>query len=195
MLHEAGHFLTAKLFGMKATQFFVGFGPTLWSRQSGETEYGVKAIPAGGFVKIIGMTPLEDVAPEDAPRAFINKPGWQRFIVLVAGSTTHFVIALVLLLIVLLLGWPPSTTRRRPRRGTVFSVRGRRRRRQLPRWRPGAPRRRASCRRATSSWRSTAAREDAWCPTQADAKPAPRSRAATARLISMIRSASRPADA
>ena len=105
MLHEAGHFLTAKLFGMKATQFFVGFGPTLWSRQKGETEYGIKAIPAGGFVKIIGMTPLEDVDAEDAPRAFINKPGWQRFIVLVAGSTMHFIIALGLLLI-FLLGWP-----------------------------------------------------------------------------------------
>jgi len=105
MLHEAGHFVTAKLFGMKATQFFVGFGTTLWSRQRGETEYGVKAIPAGGFVKIIGMTPLEDVPVEDQPRAFINKPGWQRFIVLIAGSTMHFIIALVLLLI-LLLGWP-----------------------------------------------------------------------------------------
>ena len=105
MLHEAGHFLTAKLFGMKATQFFVGFGPTLWSRQRGETEYGVKAIPAGGFVKIIGMTPLEEVDPADQPRAFINKAGWQRFIVLAAGSTVHFLIALVLLF-VLLIGWP-----------------------------------------------------------------------------------------
>ena len=105
MLHEAGHFVTAKLFGMKATQFFVGFGTTLWSRQKGETEYGIKAIPAGGFVKIVGMTPLEDVPVEDQPRAFINKPGWQRFIVLVAGSTMHFIIALVLLFI-LLLGWP-----------------------------------------------------------------------------------------
>jgi membrane-associated protease RseP (regulator of RpoE activity) len=105
MLHEAGHFVTAKLFGMKATQFFVGFGTTLWSRQKGETEYGVKAIPAGGFVKIIGMTPLEEISVEDEPRAFINKPGWQRFIVLVAGSTMHFIIALVLL-VILLLSWP-----------------------------------------------------------------------------------------
>ena len=105
MLHEAGHFVTAKLFGMKATQFFVGFGATLWSRRRGETEYGVKAIPAGGFVKIIGMTPLEEVAVEDQPRAFINKPGWQRFIVLVAGSTMHFIIA-VGLLFILLLSWP-----------------------------------------------------------------------------------------
>jgi membrane-associated protease RseP (regulator of RpoE activity) len=105
MLHEAGHFTAAKLFKMKATQFFVGFGPTLWSRQKGETEYGIKAIPAGGFVKIIGMTPLEEIAPEDRARAFINKPGWQRFIVLVAGSTMHFVIAVVLLF-VLFVGWP-----------------------------------------------------------------------------------------
>jgi membrane-associated protease RseP (regulator of RpoE activity) len=105
MLHEAGHFLTARLFKMKATQFFVGFGPTLWSRHKGETEYGVKAIPAGGFVKIIGMTPLEDVAPEDKPRAFISKGGWQRFVVLIAGSTVHFIIAL-LLFFVLLLAWP-----------------------------------------------------------------------------------------
>jgi membrane-associated protease RseP (regulator of RpoE activity) len=105
MLHEAGHFVTAKLFGMKATQFFVGFGTTLWSRQRGETEYGIKAIPAGGFVKIIGMTPLEEVPVEDQPRAFINQPGWQRFIVLVAGSTMHFIIAWGLLLI-LLLSWP-----------------------------------------------------------------------------------------
>ena len=59
MIHEAGHFATARGFGMKATEFFVGFGPTLWSRKRGETEYGVKAIPAGGFVKIVGMTDLE----------------------------------------------------------------------------------------------------------------------------------------
>ena len=58
-LHEAGHLLTAKRFGMKATQYFAGFGPTLWSTRRGETEYGFKAIPAGGFVKIVGMTPLE----------------------------------------------------------------------------------------------------------------------------------------
>ncbi len=109
MIHEGGHFVTARMFGMKATQFFVGFGPTLWSKQRGETEYGIKAIPAGGFVKIIGMTPLEDVAPEDQPRALINKPGWQRFIVLAAGSFTHFVIALVLF-VVLASFWATKAT-------------------------------------------------------------------------------------
>ena len=97
MLHEAGHFFTAKRFGMKATQFFVGFGPTLWSLRKGETEYGVKAIPAGGFVKIVGMTELEEVDPADEPRAFCRQPGWQRTIVLAAGSFMHFVLAFVLL--------------------------------------------------------------------------------------------------
>jgi membrane-associated protease RseP (regulator of RpoE activity) len=100
MLHEAGHFATAKMFGMKATQFFVGFGRTIWSRQKGETEYGVKAIPAGGFVKIVGMTELEDVDPEDEPRSFRKQPASQRIIVLAAGSFMHFVLALVLLFIV-----------------------------------------------------------------------------------------------
>jgi membrane-associated protease RseP (regulator of RpoE activity) len=103
IIHEAGHFVMAKRFGMKATQFFAGFGPTLWSFQRGETEYGVKAIPAGGFVKIIGMTDLEEVAPEDEPRAFYRQAGWKRTIVLGAGSFMHFVIALVLIWIGLLL--------------------------------------------------------------------------------------------
>ena len=100
MLHEAGHFVTAKKFGMKVTQFFVGFGQTLWSTRRGETEYGVKAIPAGGFVKIVGMTELEDVDPADEPRSFRRQPGWQRIIVLAAGSFMHFVLAFVLLFVV-----------------------------------------------------------------------------------------------
>jgi membrane-associated protease RseP (regulator of RpoE activity) len=99
MIHEGGHFYTARRFGMKATQFFVGFGPTLWSRKRGETEYGVKAIPAGGFVKIVGMTPLEDVEPGDEDRAFYRQPAGRRTVVLVAGSFMHFVIAVVLVII------------------------------------------------------------------------------------------------
>jgi membrane-associated protease RseP (regulator of RpoE activity) len=99
MLHELGHFLTAKKFGMKVTQFFIGFGQTLWSRRRGETEYGIKAIPAGGFVKIIGMTELDEVEPADEHRAFRRQPGWQRIIVLAAGSFMHFALALVLLFI------------------------------------------------------------------------------------------------
>ena len=102
MLHEFGHFATAKHYGMKATKFFVGFGPTLWSRTKGETEYGVKAIPAGGFVKIIGMTPLEEVDPGDEERAFYKQPARRRAVVLAAGSAMHFLIAIVLILGVVL---------------------------------------------------------------------------------------------
>jgi membrane-associated protease RseP (regulator of RpoE activity) len=102
VLHEAGHFMTARRFGMKASKFFVGFGPTLWSRQRGETEYGLKAIPAGGFVKIEGMTALEEIEPADADRAFYKQPAPQRAIVLAAGSFMHFVIAVVLIYGVLL---------------------------------------------------------------------------------------------
>jgi membrane-associated protease RseP (regulator of RpoE activity) len=99
MLHELGHFLTAKKFGMRVTQFFLGFGSTLWSTFRGETEYGVKALPFGGFVKITGMTSLEEVDVADEPRSFRRQPGWQRIIVLAAGSFMHFVLALFLLFV------------------------------------------------------------------------------------------------
>ena len=99
MLHELGHFLTAKKFGMRVTQFFIGFGKTLWSTFRGETEYGVKALPFGGFVRITGMTSLEEVDVADEPRSFRNQPGWQRIIVLSAGSFMHFVLALFLLFV------------------------------------------------------------------------------------------------
>jgi membrane-associated protease RseP (regulator of RpoE activity) len=97
MLHESGHFVAAKRFGMKCTRYFIGFGPTLWSTWIGETEYGIKALPLGGFVKIVGMTSLDEVEPEDEARSFRRAPGWQRLIVLAAGSFMHFVIAAVLI--------------------------------------------------------------------------------------------------
>lgn len=113
MFHEFGHFATAKLFGMKAEQFFIGFGPTIWSTQRGETEYGIKAIPAGGFVKIVGMNRFEETDPADDGRLFYQQPAWQRVIVLVAGSFTHFIVAAAMLFFGLwLLGVPtdvPST--------------------------------------------------------------------------------------
>jgi membrane-associated protease RseP (regulator of RpoE activity) len=96
MLHEAGHFATAKAYGMKASKFFVGFGPTLWSFTRGETEYGIKAIPAGGFVKIEGMTALEELPPGDEDRAFWKQPPGKRTVVLVAGSCVHFMIAIAI---------------------------------------------------------------------------------------------------
>jgi membrane-associated protease RseP (regulator of RpoE activity) len=99
MLHELGHFITAKWSGMKVTEYFVGFGPRLWSIRRGETEYGIKAIPAGGYVRITGFTVLEDVAVEDEPRTYRQQPFWKRIIVGSAGSATHFIIAFVLALI------------------------------------------------------------------------------------------------
>ena len=98
MLHETGHFVMAKKFGMKVTRYFVGFGPTLWSIRRGETEYGIKALPVGGFVKIIGMHSLDDVEdPADEPRSFRRQPAWQRIVVLCAGSFMHFVLAFLLI--------------------------------------------------------------------------------------------------
>lgn len=97
LLHEAGHFFTAKWFDIKVEEFFVGFGPRLWSTRRGETEYGIKAIPAGGYVRIAGMNPFQEPAPEDRDRIFGAKPAWQRAIVLAAGSFTHFVLAILLL--------------------------------------------------------------------------------------------------
>ena len=107
MIHESGHLLTAKWFNFKATKFFLGFGPTLWSIDKGETEYGVKALPLGGFVKIVGMNPYEEVPAEDEHRSYANKPRWQRAIVLVAGSATHWVVAFIVLVVTAMtLGFP-----------------------------------------------------------------------------------------
>ena len=93
VIHEAAHFGVARAFDIKVTEFFVGFGPKLWSKMRGETEVGFKAIPAGGYVKIAGMNPFETTPPEDVPRTFGAKPIWQRSLVIVAGPLTHFVLA------------------------------------------------------------------------------------------------------
>jgi membrane-associated protease RseP (regulator of RpoE activity) len=109
MVHETGHFVAAKAFGFKATKFFLGFGPTLWSFNRGETEYGVKALPLGGFVKIIGMSPYEEIPPEDESRSYPNKPKWQRAILLAAGSATHWIVAFVILVIAAMtIGFPTN---------------------------------------------------------------------------------------
>ncbi|MDZ7678134.1 MAG: site-2 protease family protein [Acidimicrobiales bacterium] len=98
-LHELGHFVTARAAGMKCTEFFIGFGPRIWSFTRGETEYGIKAIPAGAYVKVIGMTNLEEVDPADESRTYREKPYWRRMSVAVAGSTMHFMIALLAMLV------------------------------------------------------------------------------------------------
>jgi membrane-associated protease RseP (regulator of RpoE activity) len=114
-LHEGGHFATAKFFGMKVERFFLGFGPTVWSFRRGETEYGIKALPLGGFCKIAGMSPYENdgnfleedrsarpaAEPTPPERQFRSKPAWQRAIVLAAGSITHFIVAILLTWMVL----------------------------------------------------------------------------------------------
>jgi len=96
MLHELGHFATAKWSGMKVTEYFLGFGPRLWSFKRGETEYGIKALPLGGYVKIIGMSNLEEVPPEDEARTYRQKPFRNRLMVALAGSTVHFILAVVI---------------------------------------------------------------------------------------------------
>jgi membrane-associated protease RseP (regulator of RpoE activity) len=95
VLHEAGHMMCAKWSGGKVTEFFVGFGAKIWSFQRGETEYGLKAIPAGGYVRIVGMTDLDEIEPGDEDRALKNKPARNRLLTLSAGSIMHFIIALV----------------------------------------------------------------------------------------------------
>ena len=140
-LHEMGHFVTARLTGMKATQFFLGFGPRLWSFHRGETEYGVRALPLGAFVRIIGMNNLDDVPPEDEARTYRQQSYPKRMLVITAGSLMHMLIAIVLLF-------------------SVFSVRG-----ELVE-QPGVevaaptdgPAAEAGIRPATSSWPSTGAR-------------------------------------
>lgn len=97
IIHEGGHFVAAKAFGMKATEAFFGFGPKLWSTTRGETEYGVKAIPLGGYVRIIGMNILEEVDPADEGRTYREKPFWQKSVVVLAGIGSHFVVAFILL--------------------------------------------------------------------------------------------------
>jgi membrane-associated protease RseP (regulator of RpoE activity) len=97
-LHEAGHMYSAKAFGMKVRRYFIGFGPTLFSFRRGETEYGLKMIPAGGFCDIVGMTALDELPdPDDRKRAFFRFPTWQRVVVLSAGSLTHFAVGIVLI--------------------------------------------------------------------------------------------------
>ena len=103
-LHEMGHFLTARAAGMKVTEFFLGFGPRLWSVRRGETVYGLKAIPAGAYVRIIGMNNLEEVAAADEQRTYRSKPYWRRMSVAVAGSAVHFLLALVLIFIFFVIG-------------------------------------------------------------------------------------------
>ena len=136
--HELGHFATAKWFGIKVPEFMVGFGKTIWSRKVGETEFGLKAVPLGGYIRMIGMIPpakgetlgrtrrtgmfqgliddarqqsAMDVRPEDADRQFYLRAPWKRIIVMFAGPFMNLILAVVLFAIVLIgIGIPTATT-------------------------------------------------------------------------------------
>jgi len=95
-LHEVGHFATARWTGMKATQFYMGFGPRVWSTTRRGVEWGVRALPLGAFVRIIGMNNLDEVEPVDEPMAYRSKSFPRKLLVITAGSLMHMLIALVL---------------------------------------------------------------------------------------------------
>jgi membrane-associated protease RseP (regulator of RpoE activity) len=99
-MHELGHFITARWTGMRATQFFIGFGPRLWSFRRGETEYGVRALPLGAFVRIIGMNNMDEVPAVDEARTYRAKSYPKRMLVITAGSLMHVLIAITLLFVV-----------------------------------------------------------------------------------------------
>ena len=99
ILHELGHFTVAKAVGMRVEKFSLFFPPTLWSRKKGETEYAIGAIPAGGYVRISGMNPSEDLPDEVRDRAYHAQPVWKRMAVIAAGPFVNFVLAFVLLFV------------------------------------------------------------------------------------------------
>ncbi|CAN2209161.1 COG0750 Predicted membrane-associated Zn-dependent proteases 1 [Candidatus Nanopelagicaceae bacterium] len=101
MVHEFGHYLTARKFGMRVSEFFLGFGTRIWSRQRGETEFGIKAIPAGGYCRIEGMTPDDEMPIGEEDRAFYRATSGKKLIVLGAGSFLHFALGYLLLFLLL----------------------------------------------------------------------------------------------
>ncbi len=122
-LHELGHYLTAKWAGMKVTEFFIGFGPKIWSFRRGETEYGLKVVPAGAYVRIIGMNNLDDVDPVDEPRTYREKSFPKRLLVVSAGSLMHFAQAFVLLVILLgVVGFPGRSIANPPDRASAWEI-------------------------------------------------------------------------
>src|SRR5437588_3887818 len=102
ILHEAGHFAAAKAVGMRVERFSLFFGPMLVKTRRGETEYGIGPIPLGGYVKISGMNPREELAPDVRPRAYYNQPVWKRVVVILAGPAVNLVIAFLIIWILAL---------------------------------------------------------------------------------------------
>ncbi|CAB4841044.1 MAG: PDZ domain-containing protein [Actinobacteria bacterium] len=100
MVHEFGHYITAKRFDMKVTEFFLGFGRRIWSFKRGETEFGIKAIPAGGYCRIEGMTPRDEMPIGEESRAFFGATTTRKLIVLGAGSFAHFLIGFLIIFMI-----------------------------------------------------------------------------------------------
>ena len=118
ILHELGHFTAAKAVGMRVERFYLFFPPAIAKFRRGETEYGVGAIPLGGFVKITGMNPDEELPPEVAPRAYYRQPVWKRIVTIAAGPAVNLLIAFVLLF-ALAFGARGVRRHRRRRRGRL----------------------------------------------------------------------------
>ena len=112
ILHELGHFTAAKAVGMRVEKFSLFFPPKLFSRKIGETEYAIGAIPAGGYVKITGMNPDEDLPPEVRDRAYHAQPVWKRIVVIAAGPAVNLVLAFILLFIFFAAIGPETSTSR-----------------------------------------------------------------------------------
>ncbi len=102
ILHEAGHFTAAKAVGMRVERFSLFFGPMLWKVRRGETEYGIAPIPLGGYVRITGMNPNEEIPPEVRPRAYYNQPVWKRIVVILAGPAVNLLVAFLIAFIIIL---------------------------------------------------------------------------------------------
>ncbi len=110
-VHEFGHFVVAKGFGIKVLRFSLGFGPKIIGKTFGETEYCLSSVPLGGYVKILGQDPEEEVPPEDQNRAFSRKSVWVRMAVVVAGPLFNLLLAVLIFSVVYLFGVPQLTSR------------------------------------------------------------------------------------
>jgi membrane-associated protease RseP (regulator of RpoE activity) len=108
-LHEAGHMTAAKAFGMRVRRYFIGFGPTVWSTKKGNTEYGLKAVPAGGFCDIAGMTALDEYTEDEKPYLMVDRPAWQRLVVMLAGIIVNVVLGMAIIFGVALAHGLPNT--------------------------------------------------------------------------------------
>ena len=117
-IHELGHFAVAKWLGVKVEKFSIGFGPSLFARRVGETEYVIAALPLGGFVKMLGEIPGEELPPEEVSRAFNARPVWQRIAIALAGPIMNLVLPVFLIAAIFMTGGMPTLT---SRVGTVAS--------------------------------------------------------------------------